>query len=238
MRKEAATINRIAHPVVTVSYPYRNYLENNIFSNTPLATRLGVVELGLDTCEFPASPHPPSGRALIYCGALEPRKNVSFMLAVFERVAATDPSASLTIVGNGPEAINLKTHAESRGLKVIFKGRLTHEQVISELLRHSIYLHTSVKESFSFSLLEAKLCGLTTCALAKLEVPAAFIDEGFDSFDVEEWATRILGIGNPPDLKNFPDFSSARMTNHTLQVAGWRDSHHSDPDKSVMERLT
>ena len=44
-------------------------------------------------------------------------------------------------------------------------GRLDHDSVIEEASSAAlIYLHTSVKESFSFALLEAKLAGLSTCA--------------------------------------------------------------------------
>lgn len=224
VRKEAAAIAGIAHPIATVSQRYRDYLEKKHFAHSTLASRLEVIELGLDTSRFPAAPRPPSGRSLVYCGALEPRKNVAFMLEVFERVVASDPSASLTIIGDGPDSAKLKGQAAARGLKVDFKGRLTHEQVISELQRHAIYLHTSTKESFSFALLEAKLCGLRTCALTHLEVPEVFIDEGFGSFDADEWAARILAINTPPNMSSFPDFSATRMAARTLQLSGWGPS--------------
>lgn len=220
MRKEAAAIAGIAHPIATVSQRYRDYLEKTHFARAPLVKRLEVIELGLDTSRFPAVQRPLGGRSLVYCGALEPRKNVAFMLEVFERIVATDPNATLTIIGNGPDGPRLKNQVAERGLNVNFKGRLTHEQVILELQRHSIYLHTSTKESFSFSLLEAKLCGLRTCALAALEVPEMFIDEGFLSFDADEWAARILAIDTPPDLSAFPDFSAFSMVQKTLRLAG------------------
>ena len=222
--REVAIIAQIDHPVATVSEPYRDYLEKEYFTHAPLKRQMAVVELGLDLHEFPTNLNPASGRALIYCGALEARKNLLFLLEVFELVIAKDPSATLTIIGDGPEAGNLESYALLRDLKVTFKGRLSHEQVIEELVKHSIYLHTSVKESFSFSLLEAKLCGLTTCASAKLEVPEVFIDEGFECFDACEWATRILGINNSPDLREFPDFSAARMASRTLQLAGLNET--------------
>jgi glycosyltransferase involved in cell wall biosynthesis len=220
VRKEAATIAGIAHPIATVSQRYRDYLEKTHFAHSPLARRMEVIELGLDTSRFPAAPRPPDNRSLVYCGALEPRKNVAFMLEVFERIAAADPSASLTIIGDGPDGPRLESQAAARGLNVNFKGRLTHEQVILELQHHAIYLHTSTKESFSFALLEAKLCGLRTCALADLEVPEVFIDEGFASLNTDEWAARILAIDGAPDLSAFPDFSARRMARQTLQLAG------------------
>jgi hypothetical protein len=81
-------------------------------------------------------------------------------------------------------------------------------------------LHTSQKESFSFSLLEAKLSGLTTCALSSLEVPEEFVDIGFSGFNDSEWADRILAIDSPPTMTNFPDYSSTKMTTRTLDLIG------------------
>lgn len=222
--REAATIKGISHPIATVSKRYCDYLETRHFAQSLLAKRLEVIELGLDTSRFPSAPSPRGGRSLVYCGVLEPRKNVFFMLEVFERIVAADPNASLTIIGDGPDRRRIENQAAARGLNIRFMGRLTHEQVISELQRHAIYIHTSMKESFSFSLLEAKLCGLRTCALADLEVPEVFIDEGFGSFDADEWAARILAIDTPVNTGTFPDFSARRMAVRTLNIAGWSPS--------------
>jgi len=221
VRREADAINGLEHPIATVSQRYRDYLESRHFSLSPLARRLKVIELGLDTSRFPPVPRPPDGRSMVYCGALEPRKNVAFMLEVLERVVAVDPSASLTIIGDGPDRAKLEGQAAALGLNIDFRGRLTHEQVITELQRHAIYLHTSTKESFSFALLEAKLCGLRTFALAELEVPEVFIDEGFSSFKADQWAARILAINSPPDMSRFPSFSAKRMAVRSLELAGW-----------------
>jgi glycosyltransferase involved in cell wall biosynthesis len=222
IRREAAAIAAIEHPIATVSKRYRNYLEAMHFAQSPLQRPLEVIELGLDISRFPPNRCPPVACSLVYCGALEPRKNVAFMLEVFERIVVADPNASLTIIGDGPDGQRLQSMAAMRGLKVTFKGRLSHELVISELQRHSIYLHTSTKESFSFSLLEAKLCGLRTFALANLEVPEVFIDEGLASFDPDEWAARILASDLARKTVNVRDFSAERMTVRTLQLAGWR----------------
>jgi glycosyltransferase involved in cell wall biosynthesis len=222
IRREAAAIAAIEHPIATVSQRYRNYLEAMHFAHSPLQRPLEVIELGLDISRFPPNRYPPVARSLVYCGALEPRKNVAFMLEVFERIVVADPNASFTIIGDGPDGQRLERIAAMRGLKVNFKGRLSHELVISELQRHSIYLHTSTKESFSFSLLEAKLCGLRTFALAHLEVPEVFIDEGLTSFDADEWAARILASDLTTRYTvNLSDFSAERMTARTLRLAGW-----------------
>jgi glycosyltransferase involved in cell wall biosynthesis len=219
-RKEIATINRIDHPVVTVSRPYRDYLQRDHFGGVGTIA-LEVVELGLDIDgeRLRAGPdRADRGQSLVYCGALEARKNVSFMLEVFARIQAADPAATLTIVGDGPEQDALAAHVGRHGLNVTFLGKLPHERVLEELTRHNIYIHTATKESFSFALLEAKLAGLTTCALAGLEVPEEFIDIGFEAFDAADWSSRILAIRRRPDMHDFPDYSVGRMTDHTLSL--------------------
>ena len=219
-RKEVEAINSRSHPVITVSQRYKEFLENAHFRDSGTIS-LDVVELGLDVDAIRAreKPLPPKhARSLIYCGALEARKNVYFMLDVFKHIAAADPLATLTIVGDGPDQEGLKQYAAEHRLNVAFLGRLTHDQVLDELTRHNIYIHTALKESFSFALLEAKLCGLTTCALASLEVPDEFVDLGFSGFDPADWSAQILAIDGKPDMRGFPDYSIARMTDHTLAL--------------------
>ncbi len=220
IHKESKTIAVIAHSILTVSYPYRDYLCNVHFFRSPLAKKIDVVELGLDMSRFPNKNAASNHLALIYCGALEARKNAAFMLDIFEILYEVAPQARLTIIGDGPERENLERRARVRGLPITFKGRQPQEVVISELLYHSIYLHTSVKESFSFSLLEAKLCGLTTFALETLEVPKGFIDFGFKSFDAHAWARQILRIESSSNKISLSEFSVQRMTDKILKFSG------------------
>jgi hypothetical protein len=110
--------------------------------------------------------------------------------------------------------------ANSNRLPVDFVGKLPRQTVLLELPRHGIYLHTSVKESFSYSLLEAKLAGLKTCAYDKLQVPAGFIDVAIDTFEVDQWCSGILNI----DWSHVPfdaaRYSVEKMTLKTLEMAG------------------
>ena len=219
-QKEKQSIERLSHPVITVSRPYRDYLVLHHFCKIG-KINLGIVELGLDFKRergHSKANAPELARSLIYCGALEARKNVFFMLKVFAMILAADHTASLTIIGDGPDREGLEEYANQLQLTVAFLGRLNHEQVLDEIAKNNIYIHTALKESFSFSLLEAKLTGLTTCALAHLEVPEQFIDVGFNDFDAVEWSTRILAIKGKPDLEGFPDYSIDRMTDNTLAL--------------------
>lgn len=225
-RKEVEAINGISHKVITVSSRYKNYIEKYHFLDMNIRN-LNVVELGLDVNINVLADSPVRRavvRSLIYCGSLEARKNVYFMLEVFAHIVAEDPEANLTIVGDGPDRDGLKRYAAEHGLNVTFLGRLSHEQVLDELPKHNIYIHTALKESFSFALLEAKLAGLTTCALATLEVPAEFIDLGFEAFDPVDWSSKIMSVEARPDMTDFPDYSVKRMTDHTLSLVSMSET--------------
>ena len=214
---EAEAIDGINQPIVTVSYPYLEYIKREHFSGT-LSKEIGVVELGVDQSSFQESIE-GSRKSIVYCGALEARKNVLFLLQVFKTLSEIDSAYKLTIIGDGPDRQELAGFVKTNGLSVNFLGKLNHENVVSELRRHGIYLHTSVKESFSYSLLEAKLIGLKTCAYDKLQVPAEFIDMAISTFNVDEWCNGILNIDWTPKIFNAENYTIEKMTSSTLSLA-------------------
>ncbi|TAN42050.1 MAG: glycosyltransferase [Nitrospirae bacterium] len=218
-RFEADIINSLTHTVITVSQPYLEYLNKEHFSDYSLK-KIDVVELGLEQSEFIGIPATVRNKgSIVYTGVLEARKNITFLLEVFKKLSSNNPAYKLTIIGDGPDKEELVSFAKNNDLNVVFLGRLEHEQVIIELRRHEIYLHASVKESFSYSLLEAKLSGLITCAYKKLQVPAEFIDVAMNSFDVDEWCGRILSIDMIPVGFESCKYTAERMTLSTLNLA-------------------
>ncbi len=186
---EIDLINRISHPVVTVSCPYLNYVKQDLFQNR-VSREIGVILQAVDLPEL--GPVSRGHKSLVYCGAIEARKNVHMIIEMYARLVAIDPEFRLTIVGDGPQRREVEDLAKYLGVAPVFLGKLPNEDAIHEVARHDIYVHTSSKESFSFALLEAKLLGLATCAHAGLEVPAEFIDFGVKSFDVADWVDAVL----------------------------------------------
>jgi glycosyltransferase involved in cell wall biosynthesis len=141
------------------------------------------------------------------------------LLKVFDAICKTTPDYTLTLVGDGPQKSQLIDYAKTNNLNVRFLGALSHAAVIAELPHHGIYLHTSVKESFSYALLEAKLSGLQTCAHSKLQVPAEFIDVPVNSFEVAEWRDAILkmdAVSIPFESNNF---TSNNMMHKSIELA-------------------
>jgi glycosyltransferase involved in cell wall biosynthesis len=217
---EHKIIEKVSHPIATVSYPYKNYIKTIHFKSL-LNKDIDVIELGIDQSFIEANTaFCNAGKAIVYVGALESRKNVKFLLQVFQQIKFIDSEYKLTIVGDGPDKNSLMDYAKNNNLNVSFKGALSRADVLLELKRHQIYVHTSLKESFSYSLLEAKLIGLITCAYEGLEVPSEFIDIKLSKFEINEWKTKILNINCDCKYKfNSQKYTAKRMIEATLTLA-------------------
>lgn len=217
-KAEVKIINKIKHNLITVSEPYKNYILCNHYNETINKT-IDVVELGIDQSQFKnTSLNVKRKKSLIYAGALEERKNILFLLEVFKKLYEIDSDYSLTIIGWGKNRSKYEEFVAKNNLSVSFLGRLSHAQVVRELSKHELYIHTSVKESFSYALLEAKLSGLKTIANLNLQVPCEFIDIGFEGFDVSDWSNGI--INNQINLKIFDGskYTSKFMMHRTLDL--------------------
>jgi glycosyltransferase involved in cell wall biosynthesis len=158
---------------------------------------LGVIPLGIDLREFPERPHPrPAGVfALVYLGRLEARKNVGFLFALLPKIlSAGCTRIRLTIVGEGPLRSRLEAEARARGVGhvVHFAGPIPPTAVPAALQRYHVLLHPSLRESFGYTLLEAKASGVQTVATAGLEVPGDFIDHPLP-LDSTLWAQAVTG---------------------------------------------
>jgi glycosyltransferase involved in cell wall biosynthesis len=216
--KEALLINNINHSIITVSYPYRDYIVKEHF-NGKISKELNVVELAVDQEKFQSSVSSERiKKSLIYTGTLEARKNLFFLMDVFKCIHEKDSDYSFTIIGDGPDRGKLTTFATKHNLPVRFLGRVDNSAVLSELFCHETYIHTSVKESFSYSLLEAKLAGLITCAYSKLQIPNEFIDIGFDDFSVTDWCQGIMSDGQELHEFDGNKYTNERMTQSTLDL--------------------
>ncbi len=203
--KESKTINSIKHSICTVSEPYKNYLINKHF-NRKINKKISVVELGIKKMNN-TSKKTSDLKSLIYVGSLEARKNIKFLFKVFKKLYQYDNSYKLTIIGDGPDKIILQKFKRKYSLPIKFLGNKNQYEIFQELKKHGTYVHTSVKESFSLSLLEAKISGLITIAYNKLEVPKEFIDIGVENFNINYWFKKIISIKKKNNKKfNFKKF--------------------------------
>lgn len=109
-----------------------------------------------------------SQKKIVAVGRLTDQKNHKMLIRAFQSVKAEDEAYSLSIYGDGPLEEELRTLAESLGLKdcVIFHGNVpdVHEQIKDA----SMFVLPSNFEGLSNALLEAMMMGLpcisTDCA--------------------------------------------------------------------------
>lgn len=214
-KKETRIINKIHSPIITVSEPYKKFILSRL-NPFDLNKNIDVIELGIDINKFKKAIK--NNNSILFVGSLEARKNILFLLKVYKLLQAkSNNKYSLTIVGDGPQKTELKEFAKGNNLKKLnILGRLSYDEVISEMPKHTYYVHTSLKESFSYALLEAKLSGLITIAYSKLQVPKEFIDIKMGSFDENQWVQKIeSGQGHNNKFENH-QFSYRIMTQRTI----------------------
>jgi glycosyltransferase involved in cell wall biosynthesis len=215
-KKEIKKINFIKHDICTVSYPYKKFILKEHFFNK-IKKKIKVVELGIKNLSV--KKNKKIKKSLIYVGSLEKRKNVLFLINIFHKLYEYDKRYSLTIVGTGPEEFQLKKIAKSLELPIKFLGSKNSKEILNELKKHSIYVHTSIKESFSLSLLEAKMSGLATVSYKYLQIPRDFIDYGVDEFKENKWFKKIIDIKEKNTKFKYKKYLIGNMVNKLLRIA-------------------
>jgi glycosyltransferase involved in cell wall biosynthesis len=114
----------------------------------------------------------PEDPALVVAGRLASEKNLGLALQALAQVRATQPSARLVLIGEGPERRRLA------GLPgVLLLGSLPHAEVGRPLASSDLFLFPSLTETFGNVLLEAMAAGLASVSFA-YAASAAHVDHG------------------------------------------------------------
>lgn len=121
-------------------------------------------------------------KRVIAVGRLESGKNYSSLIRAFASIADQFPEWTLSIIGEGTERSALLSLIDSLGLtERVFLPGFTPD-VESCLSKASIFVHTSLYETFGMSILEAMECGLPVVVYDCPYGPRAIIDDGVDGF--------------------------------------------------------
>lgn len=126
------------------------------------ADRLRVVYNGVED-PGPPAPRPP-GFHVVCVGAIEPRKGQDVLIEAFAEVAAREPAARLTLVGEGPSRAGLEGEVIRRGLagSVVFTGRV--ESAAGIMATADVVAVPSRIEGLPFVLMEGMAAGAVVVA--------------------------------------------------------------------------
>ena len=103
---------------------------------------------------------------LLTVAHLQPKKNISGLLAAFARAFPESESVILTIIGDGPARSALEQQAERLGMadRVTFRGSVSRNAVRDALWHANAFVLPSHHETFGVVLIEAMATGLPVVA--------------------------------------------------------------------------
>lgn len=167
-----------------------------------------VLPMGVDfTKKF--SPDPTVSRDpsnILYVGRLVEKKGVKYLIEAFAETRRVIPSATLTIVGYGPEEPALREMAERLGLAAFIDFRGGIKQVLlpglycacAVVVAPFIEAESGDQEGFPVALVEAIACG-TPIIAGNLDVLVEAFGDSADELtcnvkDIKQLAERVMSV--------------------------------------------
>lgn len=164
-RRMRRALSRWTAGIVTVSKELERWLVDDVAVRAPVTQ----IYNGIDPTAFEPGARdsriadklgiPDGGFAAAVIARLDPIKNHGFLFDAFAKLRDTHPTASLLVVGDGPERGRL--HERSCG-GVVFLG---DRRDVADILRTvDVFVLPSVREGISMTILEAMAAGCPTIA--------------------------------------------------------------------------
>jgi len=132
------------------------------FPATPDARRIVLCETATQAPTQCLVRHAQRRITVVCAGRMMYGKAYRYALRAFHRFLESGGNGNLIMLGDGPEFGAMRAYCERHGLNehVQLRGRVSREEVQSELERADVFLHPSFREGGSWSILEAMSLGL------------------------------------------------------------------------------
>lgn len=189
---------RLAGPVIVPSNFFR-----------PLIARMGVhrrrvvkIPRGVDLARF--SPEkaalgawerlglPREGLRLLYVGRVSREKNLPLLSDLFHDLIRILPSASLTVVGDGPYLEEMRNSLHATG-RAFFTGVLEGEDLASVFAAADLFVFPSTTDTFGNSVIEALASGLPAL-VSDRGGPREIVEDGESGFVFKSGKEGLHGI--------------------------------------------
>lgn len=137
-----------------------------------------------------------SNKTLISVGRLEKEKDFLTLLDVFKIINEKHSDVKLKIVGEGLQRKEIEEKIEKLNLKdkVILTGRVSSQEVKGQMNTSSVFVLTSLCESFSLVLCEAMEVGLP-CVSFNIDVgPKEIIQNGINGYLIDNRDVKDMAL--------------------------------------------
>jgi glycosyltransferase involved in cell wall biosynthesis len=171
-------------------------------------SKIAVVPSRCDTALFDIRRFPPKDATrhrLLYVGNLISGKGVSFLLHALSHVVHEYPDATLSIVGKGPQELELKKLTVKLGLSqyVRFLGHRQHDELPAIMHEANLFAFPSLSEATPRAVLEAMAMELPVVATRVGGIPE-MIEDGITGVLVQpasipELANAIIWVLSHPE---------------------------------------
>ena len=143
----------------------RDKIAGSLGSKQP---RLEVVPNMVNFTDLDYASRETLGQRWLFIGSLNANKNVDLVIRSFAHFSATNPNATLKIVGGGELQDDLAAAANRLGIKesVTFLGPVSRAEAAAEIRKADLLCHLSLFETFGLTCVEAIASGAPVVSLA------------------------------------------------------------------------
>ncbi|TFY82571.1 hypothetical protein EWM64_g1437 [Hericium alpestre] len=138
--------------------------ENTVLRAKLPPEKVYVIPNAIVADQFKPAAAPPVSETItiVVVSRLAYRKGIDLLVATAPRICAAFPDVQFVVGGDGPKLIDLLQMREKHFLqdRIEVLGPIRHRDVRSVLTQGSIFLNTSLTESFGIAILEAACAGL------------------------------------------------------------------------------
>jgi glycosyltransferase involved in cell wall biosynthesis len=190
--------------VIAISHFCRSQLM--LFSAPDHWGKIAIVHCGVTPAAYGQRPRGSFGKRVIFVGRLDPVKGAPLLVTAMERVFASHPDASLTLVGDGPARALAEATAQALGIKdrITFAGYQSQGAVAALLEEADVLVLPSFAEGVPVVLMEAMASRIPVIA-SRVAGVQELVEDGVSGFttppgDVDTLAERIMRLMDNPAM--------------------------------------
>ncbi|NOT49902.1 MAG: glycosyltransferase [Chitinophagaceae bacterium] len=192
MNKYPRKLKPSANELVTLSDFLQDEFEKN-HSVRPFS----VVPPGIDS-DLYSSPPAEKDIDIIAAGSLIPLKRYDLFIDLIAEIKKKIPGIKARLIGNGPERQRIERliHASDLQHNITLSNELSHTELLKQMQRAKVFLHTSSFEGFGIVCIEALQAGAHVISFTKpmkAEIPHWEI-----AVDINDMVEKVLIILSDP----------------------------------------